>query len=175
MGKNQNWRKWSLQKNSFYQILKTHKQITKKIKIKPISFSKVTAKYIHKELHLKKKKKQKERYKNEPCERSFWVVSLGSIEHSLSIAYISSSPWFPVISLMFWIVFRIPEGIETLANPPTIPLLLIFTTPKTTTPLIFSTLVYTPTICLSVYMYHWIYREKGRGRKQRVIYFSGEI
>lgn len=46
------------------------------------------------------------------------------MEHALSIAYISSSSWQPVISLIFWIVFLAPLGIETL-DPVVPPPLLI--------------------------------------------------
>lgn len=64
------------------------------------------------------------REKNKPWKRSLWVVSLGSMLHSLSIVYISSSSWLPVISFMFWIVFFMLLGIETL--PPPLLILIIY-------------------------------------------------
>lgn len=122
------------------------------------------------------------RSEKRPWKRSFWAVSLGSIEHSLSIAYISSSLWFPVISFMFWIVFLTLLGIETLA-PPLLLLLLIvvFTTPPPTRQDSLSIYIHT-----SIYMWYILYsnvftvsicwekKEEKRKREKRVIVFGEE-
>lgn len=63
---------------------------------------------------MKKPRKRIEESGESTLKEDLLGILLGPKEHSLSIAYISSSVWFLAVSLMFWIIFLILLGIVAL-------------------------------------------------------------